>query len=388
MRRNSITIAVAIAVLTALWLASGAFTGDDGAASPAALGGAVAEVPARAVRARRIHAVTLPQRVEVRGRTENKRTVDVRAETTGRVVERPVERGDRVERGDLLCRLALDDRQAKREQAAAAIELARLEHAGAIRLANQGLQSETAIAQAKARLATAEAQRAAVTLDIDRTRIQAPFGGVVETTALEVGDYAQPGAPCARIVDLDPMLLVGRVAETAVRRIAVGASARARLGTGEQVEGPVRFVATQADPDTRTYRVEVAIPNPDFSVPSGVTAQFEVVTGAAEAHKVSPALLALDDEGRIGVRTVDGRQRVVFNRVEIVADEADGVWVSGLPRVATLITVGHQFVVAGQAVEVTFEQVEPSDRPAAPLAATRAEAGAATGAEPGVAAGT
>ena len=388
MRRNSITIAVVIAVLTALWLASGALTGDDETAPPAALGGAVAEAPARAVRARRIHAVTLPQRVEVRGRTENKRTVDVRAETTGRVVARPVERGDRVERGDLLCRLALDDRQAKREQAAAAIEVARLEHAGAIRLANQGLQSETAIAQAKARLATAEAQRAAVTLDIDRTRIRAPFGGVVETTALEVGDYAQPGAPCARVVDLDPMLLVGRVAETAVRQITVGASARARLGTGEQVEGPVRFVATQADPDTRTYRVEVAIPNPDFSVPSGVTAQFEVVTGAAEAHKVSPALLALDDEGRIGVRTVDGGQRVVFNRVEIVADEADGVWVSGLPRVATLITVGHQFVVAGQAVEVTFEQVEPSDPPAAPLAATRAEAGAAAGAEPGVAAGT
>lgn len=379
MRRNSITIAVVIAALMAVWLASGAFTGNDDEQPPAALNGGLAKAPPTAVRARRIHAVALPRRVEVRGRTENKRTVDARAETTGRVVERPVERGDRVNSGDLLCRLALDDRQARLDQAAAAIEVARLEHAGALRLANQGLQSETVIAQAKSRLATAQAQRAAATLDIERTRIRAPFGGVVEDTALEVGDYAQPGAPCARVVDLDPMLLVGRVAETVVRKIAVGATARARLGTGEQVEGPVRFVATQADADTRTYRVEVAIPNPDFSVPSGVTAQFEVLTGEIDAQKVSPALLVLDDEGRIGVRIVDSRRRVVFNPVEIVADEADGVWVSGLPVAATLITVGHQFVVAGQPVDVTLERAGRPPSPsaqAAPLAATRARTGA------------
>ena len=370
-----------------MWLASGAFTGNDDEQPPAALNGTGAEAPPTAVRARRIHAVSLPKQVAVRGRTENKRTVDVRAETTGRVVERPVERGDRVQSGDLLCRLALDDRQARLDQAVAAIEVARLEHAGALRLVNQGLQSETAIAQAKARLATAQAQRAAATLDIERTRIRAPFGGVVEDAALEVGDYAQPGAPCARVVDLDPMLLVGSVAETAVREIAVGALARARLGTGEQVEGPVRFVATQADADTRTYRVEVAIPNPDFSVPSGVTAQFDVFTGETDAQKVSPALLALDDEGRIGVRTVDSRQRVVFNPVEIVADEADGVWVSGLPATAVLITVGHQFVVAGQPVDVTLERAGRLRSPsvsAAPLAATRAAADAAAGAEQGV----
>ena len=361
MRGSSITTAVVIAVLTAAWLASGVFSGEATVDEHPTLkdlnsrAAAQGEAPT-AVRGRVIRASTLPERVNVRGRTENKRTVDVRAETTGRVVERPVERGDRVQKGDLLCRLALEDRQARLDQSAAAVDQARLEHEGSQRLKTGGLQSETAIAQAKSRLAAAEAGRAAAALDIERTRIRAPFAGVVENTPLEVGDYAQPGAPCARLVDLHPMLLVGGVSETQAHRIAVGAIATGRLATGAAVSGPVRFVATQADPGTRTYRVEVSVPNPDYALRSGITTQFQVRTGETVAHKVSPALLTLDDAGTVGLRTVDDASRVIFNPVEIVAHEADGAWVTGLAQVATLITVGHEFVVAGDRVEVTLEE--------------------------------
>ena len=361
MRRSSITTAMVIAVLTAVWLASGVFSGEAAVDEHPTLkelnSRAAAEIgPPTAVRGRVIRAVRLPERVEVRGRTENKRTVDVRAETAGRVVGRPVERGDRVRTGDLLCRLALEDRQARLDQSTAAVDQARLEHEGSLRLKTGGLQSKTAIAQAKARLAMAEAERAAATLNIERTSIRAPFAGVVEDTLLEVGDYAQPGAPCVRLVKLHPMLLVGGVSETQAPRVAVGALATGRLVTGETISGPVRFVATQADPDTRTYRVEVSVPNPDYALRSGVTARFVVHVGDTVAHKVSPALFALDDAGTIGLRTVDSASRVVFNPVKIVADEADGAWVTGLPQVATLITVGHEFVVAGDRVRVALEQ--------------------------------
>lgn len=354
MRATSITAALIIAALTALWLASGLLSGEERVSDHPPLteaqSGSRASAAPTAVRAKISRAVPLPEHVKVRGRTENKRTVDVRAETTGRVVERPIERGDRVQQGDLLCRLALEDRQARRKQADAAVEQARLEHQGSLRLQDRGLQSETAIAQAKARLAGAQAALAAAALDIERLSVRAPFDGVVEDVGLNVGDFAQPGTACARVVDLDPMLLVGRVSEADAHRFDRGAMATGRLATGAQVSGPVSFLGRQADPGTRTYRVEVTLPNPDYALRSGLTVEFDVRYGDAMAHKISPALLALDDEGRLGVRVVRDGNRVAFVHVDLLADRQDGLWVTGLPTRTMLITVGHQFVVDRKSV--------------------------------------
>ena len=382
MRKTYITAAV-IALATILWFASGALTAGEGPREHPSLAEAnelarasVGDMRPTAVRGRVVHAVALPERVTVRGRTENKRTVDVRAETSGRVVERPLERGARVAEGDLLCRLAVEDRKARLAQAEAAVEQARIEYEGSLRLRDRGFNSETAIAQAKARLATAEAQREAAVLDVERTQVRAPFAGMVEDTPLEVGDYAQPGTVCASLVDLHPMLLVGRVSERDVSRFGVGATAAGRLMTGQQVSGPVSFVGQQADPGTRTYRVEVTVPNPDYALRSGITTEIAIDVGAVEAHKISPAVLALDDAGNIGVRIVDAQERVYFQRVAIVADADDGVWVRGLPAVATLITVGQELVVAGERVDVQLQSERPLHVRDAPARSPAPTAGA------------
>ncbi len=370
MRKTTIT-AGAVAALAGVWLLSGQLGADRSVAIAPSLaelnagaragGGDAAPTP---VRGRVIYAEAYPARVKVRGNTESKRTVDVRAETGGRVVARPVERGDRVASGDLLCRIAIEDRQARLAEARAATNQALMEHRGSLRLKDQGFQSETAIAQAKARLASAQARLKEAMLDIERTEVRAPFAGVVEETALEVGDFAQAGTPCASIVDLDPMLLVGRVSEADVYRIGAGAVADGHLATGETVQGRISFVGQQAAADTRTYRVEVTVANADHRLRSGITAEIDIVVDEVLAHKISPAVLALDDAGRIGARTVGSDQRVHFHLVQIVADEADGVWVTGLPNPATLITVGHQLVVAGERVAVQFEDDEqPQSRP-------------------------
>ena len=372
MRKTYITAAV-IALATVLWFVSGALTAGEGPTEHPSLAEAneraraeVGDMPPTSVRGRVIHAVALPERVKLRGRTENKRTVEVRAETSGRVVERPVERGTRVAAGDLLCRIAVEDRNARLAQAEAAVEQAHIEYEGSLRLQDRGFNSETAIAQAKARLATAQAQREAAVLDVQRTAVRAPFAAVVEDAPLEIGDYAQPGTVCASLVDLHPMLLVGSVSERDVSRFGIGANADGQLMTGQTVSGPVSFVGQQADRGTRTYRVEVTVPNPDYALRSGITTEIAIDVGAVEAHKISPAVLALDDAGNVGVRIVDAENRVRFQHVAIVADADDGVWVRGLPAVTTLITVGQETVVAGERVDVQFQ----SERPLAPTGAS------------------
>jgi multidrug efflux system membrane fusion protein len=164
----------------------------------------------------------------------------------------------------------------------------------------------------------------------------------------EVGDYLAPGQPCALVVALDPFLVVGRVSEKDVAYIQIGNPGWAKLVTGGRVEGKVRFVAKSSDAATRTFRVELEVPNPDGKIRDGVTAEMHIVAATVEAHRISPAILALDDRGGLGVRIVDASRRARFVPVKIIADGPEGVWVTGLPRVVTIITVGQEYKKSGR----------------------------------------
>lgn len=380
--RGTYITALIIAILIGAWLLSG--LESDGASEPPALAEAnrqrVAQTldtaPAR-VRARVIHAQPQLQQVVLRGRTENKRTVQVKSETAGRVIARPVERGSKVSSGDLLCRISEEDRPAGLEEARAALHQARIEHEASLKLQERGFQSETAIAQAAARLAAAQAQVERRAIDLERTFVRAPFAGVVEDVHLELGDYVTTGAPCTTIIAMNPMLLVGRVSERQVAGLRLDQTVTGVLSDGRQVQGPITFIGQQSDPATRTYPVEIEVPNPDYDLRSGITTEIRIPVAEVMAHKLSSALFALDDAGNIGVRTVNENNRVEFHQIVIVRDDGDGVWVSGLPDVTTLITVGQELVVAGQEVELSFEPT--AEMPAqAPRATDSPSSSAAT----------
>ncbi len=376
--RRTYVIALAITGLIALWLVSGQF-GHSAPKPQVTLAELNNEVtasgedkPMTRVRARVIHAEPQTDSVPLRGRTENKRTVVVKAETGGTVVARAVERGQRVETGQVLCRISTEDREAKLEEGRQALNQTRIEYEGSLKLAKQGLISETMIATTKARMATAEAQVQHATIELAHTQVRAPFAGLVEETQVEIGDFVQPGSACATIIDLDPMLLVGRVAERDVHKLKLGTTAMGTLIDGTQVSGTLTFIGQQSDTATRTYPVEIQVPNPSYNLRSGVTTQISIPIDTVMAHRISPALLALDDEGRVGVRTLDGDNRVVFNLVKILNDDGGSVWISGLPETATLITVGQELVVPRQQVDAVFE-TSPEVPAAAPATSSDRE---------------
>jgi multidrug efflux system membrane fusion protein len=380
--RTTYLTASAIAVAIVVWLLSGQIASGDPVRHPT-LAESNAEADARTqdaaptrVRARVMNASPQLQHIVLRGKTESKRIVEVRSETSGRVIERPVERGAYVEAGQLLCRLSMEDRAAARTEAREALNQARIEYEGSLKLKQKGFQSDTAIAQTKARLAAAEAKLARSSLDVARTEIRAPFDGVVETVHQDVGDYVNASAPCVTVVDLDPMLLVGRVAEKDVHRLRLSQTVTGHLSNGTTVSGPVTFIGQQSDPATRTYAVEIQIPNPERAIRSGITTEIHIPVAEIMAQKVSPAVFTLDDEGSIGVRTINADYRVELHPVSIVREAPDGVWVSGLPDVATVITVGQELVVPGETVDVDFEPAEalPAAAPGARAVAPRQDA--------------
>ena len=151
-------------------------------------------------------------------------------------------------------------------------------------------------------------------------------------------------------MDEEPYLVVGQVSEHDIGLVKIGDAGEAKLANGAAVAGQVRFVGTVADPATRTFRVELEVPNPARTLRSGITAEIRIPVESVQAHFISPALLTLDDQGVLGVRTVSNAAQVEFMPVEIFATRRDGVWITGLPPTVTIITVGQEFVRHGETV--------------------------------------
>ena len=217
---------------------------------------------------------------------------------------------------------------------------------------------ESAAAQVEGALAgirSAEAGVASARREIERLEIHAPFGGILETDTAELGALLQPGGTCATVIELDKIRLVGFLPETALSKVREGAPARARLATGEEVEGTVTFLSRSADPQTRTFRVEVEIPNSDLAIRDGQTVEMVIAVPGGAAHLVPQSALTLDDEGRLGLRLAQNGV-ATFAPVGIVRDTREGTLVTGLPDQAEIIVVGQEYVAEGVPVDVTYRE--------------------------------
>ncbi len=357
MRKTYFTAAL-IAAIVIGWLGSG-YLKDTAVSVPKSIADknerlrvTTDDRPASQVRVSTSFAQEQKRVITLRGRTQNKRTVSVQAQVGGLVAERRVERGERVERGDILCEIAVEDREANLKEALAGLAQAELDLKGVQQLAARGLQSEAVIASSESAMATAQARVERRQLEQSQLKIKAPFAGIVEETFMEVGQLASPGSQCVSLVDLDPMLLIGQVSERDRAELKVGQEVRAKLSNGREISGQVSFIGHVAQSGTRTYPVEALVENSDFAIASGLIASIDIVTGLIKVHNISSALLVLDDLGQTGVRAVSATRTVEFHPVEILAQAGQGVSVTGLPDVLDLIVVGQQSVIAGERVSV------------------------------------
>ncbi|WP_322892108.1 MULTISPECIES: efflux RND transporter periplasmic adaptor subunit [unclassified Yoonia] len=374
--------------------------------APATVADTVTDGPAPALQgvgvvAIRSEAQSIDSAVLLRGQTAAAREVTVAAETSGLVISEPLPKGSFVNAGDTLCTLDPGTRAATLAEARARLSEAQgrvpeaeagvIEAEARVReaeinlnaaraLSQDGFASETRVVSAQAAMESASAgvQRARTAVssalagiesaqaavasaerEISRLVITAPFEGLLETDTAEIGSLMQPGAPCATIIQLDPIRLVGFVPEADVGRVTVGALAGGRLSGWQEVAGEVTFLSRSADPVTRTFRVEVTVPNPDLAISDGLTAEIIVASDGQSAHLIAQSALTLNDEGVLGVRTVAPDMTAQFMPVTLLRDTAQGVWVAGLPDTVDIITVGQEFVVDGVPIVPTYQEARP-----------------------------
>ena len=293
-----------------------------------------------------------PYVVTMRAHTLAFRVVDVRSETAGVVAATPVREGSFVKAGQVLCRLQVDARQAALDQARANLRSKQLQQKASSDLVAKGYRSQTQMLADQANLDEAAAAVRAAEVALAQTAIKAPFAGVYDRREAETGTYLSPGGACGVVIELDPLKIVGDVAETEIAQVKVGAPAHVALASGERLDGIVYSVGKDADAQTRTYPVVVTARNPDSVVRSGLSADVTVQAGQGPQHLIPASALVLDSEGRQGVRYVDADARVGFAPVKVIDETPRGVWALGLDGPVRVITVGQAYVSEGQTVRV------------------------------------
>lgn len=347
-------ISAGIAAAIALWLASGALVGDEA--------GIELEITARpsgesaaSVRVRTQSAEPVERMIVVNGKTAPARVVQLEAETDGRIVAVGAERGSNVRAGEMIVRLDERDRRARLAEARATLKQREVEFAARDKLKTSSYVSEAQLQEAVAALESARTELTRAELDLEFMTIRAPFDGALQARMVESGDFVQRGDPVATFVDNRTIIVTATLSEFDAKYVDVDDPARATLATGETVRGRIRYVAPVADEATRTFAVELEVDNSAGTLRAGGTAELSIPAETVLAHRLSPALLTLDDAGVIGVKIVDTDGAVAFVPADIAMSTADGVWVAGLPETATIVTVGQGFVPAGAVVRAIPE---------------------------------
>lgn len=351
-------LSLGLSLLVALWMLSGVLSDSPADQAPEATGLAAAPRAPMRVLVIASEARPVADEVIVQGQIEPWRRVTLRAETEGRVVALPVDKGAWVEAGAVLVELAEDDRPAQLARARAEVAARELELTAAETLGQQGMQARTQIKHTQAALAGARAELARLELDLERIAIRAPFAGQVEAREVELGSLLQRGDAVLELVDHARLKAVAQVPQQRAGALALDQPVRVWLLDGSETEGRLIFLSRVADPRTRGFRVEAELANPQRRLAAGYSARLRIGVGETRGHFLSPAVLTLNDQGEVGVRTLDDADRVQFVPVRLLRTGLDGVWVSGLAQRARIITRGQGFVGDG-------ERVDPvSDTPA------------------------
>jgi membrane fusion protein, multidrug efflux system len=293
--------------------------------------------------------------IRLSGITEADKRTDLAARADGVIASLALSKGGTVKAGALVMVLEGPETVAQEEIARIALAQKERDLGVAQKLFNGGSTSESNLTNARSARDAAQAELNRAQASADRLRLKAPFAGVVDTLSVELGEWVQTGTPVATILSLDPILVKAEVSEVDLSSVAVGSTAKVRLVNGTEMDGTVRLVAREASAQTRTFPVEIALPNPDLSLPSGMTAEVSLYAQPTRAVVVPRSIITLSDTGELGLRIVGADNLAQFAQVQIIDDTADGLVVTGVPEGVRIITAGQDLVRNGEEITVAPE---------------------------------
>ena len=349
-----------------------------------------------------VYSEEIEESITLQGQTIHNRTIDIKSETTGNIINKNYKRGKIVTSDEILVEISIEDRQEllnsytqelernkkeilinekKRDNSIykikEQIKLYEIEYQSAKQLIDKGLSSKSKLSLASFNLANAksnlndielnyqsqvanlETQLANIKskiknikIDIDNTKIRSPFSGIINNSYIEIGDYVRPGNVLFSVVDLNPIKIQGYLSESDINRVQVGTKAIVSNSNSITKTGEITFISPTAETSTRTFEITIEANNDDLLFKSGITSSITIKGSSMKAHKIPPSVLTLQDDGTVGVKTIDENNKVIFYPIKKEIDTIDGMWVSGLPDKVRLIITGQEYITVGQFVEI------------------------------------
>ncbi len=304
----------------------------------------------------------------VSGQLTAARQATVRAQVGGSLVALPLDRGQTVQAGTLVAKIASRDLESSFESSKAsvtsaetALAVARTEHLRTESLVKGGAlaardleQTRNAVAIAEAQLAAARARQMSVWQQIDDTSVKAPFAGIVSARPASLGDVVAPGTELVTIIDPSSLRLEALVPSDQIAQVKPGAAVHVSIrGVEGAVVGRVERVSPSADPVTRQVSIFVSVPNQSGKLIAGLFADGRVYTATREGVVVP--LSAVDETGAVPVvtRVKDGKAERVAVELGIRQLDTEQVEVTkGIASGDVLIVGSAKGVAPGTPVNV------------------------------------
>ena len=359
--------AIAVLIGFAAWMATGEFSSVGSAAADKKVDGAGKAAPSEAGKPktaeaepkapmRTVAVVTPPRKtyaraIRISGLTEADKRAVLATRVAGVIDKLPVKQGDHVKTGDLVLMLAAEEKISMVDNAKQLVAQRQAELDASLRLMKSGNLPKLQLDTARSNLTLAQSQLDTAQAELDRNEVKAPFDGVIDRVPVELGSSVMQGGEVATILKLDPVIARGEISERDLGYLKLGDKANVRLVSGQTVEGTVRYISRDASSATRTFRIEVAIPNGDGSVPAGMTAEIQLSALPTHAVLLPRSVVTLGDKGDLGIRAVGKDNKVAFFPIDLVDDTPTGLVLGGIPVDARIIVAGQELVKEGDEVK-------------------------------------
>ena len=270
-------------------------------------------------------------------------SIVVKPEIAGRVVKIHFTEGQRVKSGAPLFSLDSSVQRAALREAQANLENARRAAARSEELARGNLISRSELENAQAQLSVSEARVASARAQLEKTRLIAPFEGVVGLREVSVGAYVNFGQALVNLVRLDPMEVDFSLPESDLGQVKAGQPITVTLDAvhGETFKGEVTAIDPMMDVNSRSAKLRAQIDNADYKLRPGLFARIVLGTGSdATALLVPEQALLQQGDTRFVYRIVDGKAA----RTEVKT----GQRVPGKLEIVSGLKAGDQVITAGQ----------------------------------------
>lgn len=368
---------------------------------PAGNAGAAAATQAAPVGVVMLKKDTFPITTILPGRAETFQTADIRPQVSGLIREIAFREGGEIKKGDLLYQIEDAPYIAIVEQAKAAISKAeasvpsaesnleryqRLVGSGATQIEYE--TAKTTLLQAKAEVESAKAALSAAQIDLDHTRIIAPFDGVIDQTAYNIGNVVSANQTTAltTIRQLDPIYISLTESSTNLLKLRDAIAAGNIKDEGKNIafhliledgkeynqQGKLDMSKQVVSETTGTFIIRVLFPNPDRIVLPGMYVRATVELGAEAGYALPQLATSRDANGRLTAQFISADGKVETRAFEN-SSPSNNSWLvtEGIKDGDQLIVSGLQSITSGMPVKPVPMKINdngvvvPAEQPAA-----------------------